>query len=191
LSIPAVELFSMFPSGKEGLWDISGTASPASRASTWGVQCGYAGKNFSAPHSTVSGSPGSASQRRSKFSTSSSPRQHAWRILDALQKGTPNASDRSSEQALKSRFTIDILKSYILCWPLIASCSIRLASQGGSFCPAYTVPQMLLQWGTRKKEVDGMSYFSVRTPSGAPYIYALPTWYSQRGPTPAMDTARI
>lgn len=98
--------------------------------------------------------------------------QHAWRIFDALQKGMPNASDRSSEHALKIRFGVEFLKSYILCWPLIASCSIRSASHAGGFFPEYIVPQMLLQWVTRKERVDGIRYFSARTPSGAAYVYA-------------------
>jgi hypothetical protein len=100
------------------------------------------------------------------------PPGHVWRIFDALQKGAPNASDHSSEEALRTRFGIDFLKSYIRCWPLIASCSVRSASQVGAFCPEYIVPQMLLQWVISKREVDGIRYFSVRTPSGAPYIYA-------------------
>lgn len=102
------------------------------------------------------------------------PPQHVWGIFDSLRKGAPNASDRSSEEALKARCGIDFVKSYILGWPLIAACSIRSASQIGSFCPEYIVPQMLLQWVIRNNaEVDGIRYFSVRTPSsGRPYVHA-------------------
>jgi hypothetical protein len=100
------------------------------------------------------------------------PPQQIWRIFDAFQQAAPNALDHTSEEALKSRFSIDFVKAYILCWPLIASCSVRSSTHVGNFRPEYIVPQMLLQWVTRKLEVDGIRYFSVRTPSGGPYVYA-------------------
>jgi hypothetical protein len=100
------------------------------------------------------------------------PPHHIWRIFDSLQKGAPNASDRSSEAALKAHFTVDFLKSYIIRWPLIAACSIKCESQDSTFYPEYIIPQMLLQWVIKNKNVDGIRYFSVRTPAQGRHIYA-------------------
>ncbi|WP_318582146.1 hypothetical protein [Bacillus paranthracis] len=53
------------------------------------------------------------------------------------------------------------LKSYIVMWPLIAACSIRVKNSSASFKPEYIIPQLLLQW-TRKSEFDGICYFSTK-----------------------------
>lgn len=115
------------------------------------------------------------------------PPHHLWRIFDALQKGSPSARDHTSEVALKARLNIQFLISYISCWPLIAACSIGPEAQGCDFCPEYILPQALLQWVVREKQVDGIRYFSVRTPPKGRHIYAhsnlvLPTrTYSRSG----------
>jgi len=62
-----------------------------------------------------------------------------------------------------SRYNEKVMAAYIICWPLIAACSIRVDSEGRSFFPEYIVPQLLLQWVTKDPEVDGIRYFSTRS----------------------------
>lgn len=115
------------------------------------------------------------------------PPHHVWRIFDALQKGAPNAMVRVAEERLKASVNLEFLKSYLLLWPLIASCSIRPETQGCSFCPEYILSQALLQWVVKGQSLDGIRYFSVRTPPKGRHIYAhsnlvLPTrTYSKSG----------
>jgi hypothetical protein len=68
---------------------------------------------------------------------------------------------------LLSRFNDGFIGSYIAFWPLIAACSVERGSRDGAFYPQYIVPQLLLQWVTKAQRVDGIRYFSTRTPPGA------------------------
>ncbi len=56
---------------------------------------------------------------------------------------------------------INIIKQYILLWPLIAACSVKVKNREDSFKPEYIVPQLLLQWVTKQTNFDGICYFSV------------------------------
>ncbi|WP_316818699.1 RES domain-containing protein [Pedobacter nyackensis] len=49
---------------------------------------------------------------------------------------------------------------YLIIWPLIAACSIRVANPSDSFKPEYIIPQMLLQWIRNNGEIDGIIYAS-------------------------------
>lgn len=100
-----------------------------------------------------------------------SPHQ-IWRMFEVLHKGTPRAIDCSSEEKLKTRFHVEFLKSYIYCWPLIAACSIKREQRIGQFIPEFIVPQLLLQWVTEEHHVDGIRYFSVRTPTEGYHLLA-------------------
>ena len=100
------------------------------------------------------------------------PPHHVWRLFEALREGTPKASERSSEGELKKRFNTEFLKSYLVCWPLIAACSVRPESRSGPFVPEYIVPQLLLQWVAQENNVDGIRYFSARMPSEGMHILA-------------------
>lgn len=100
-----------------------------------------------------------------------SPHQ-VWRMFEALRQGTPHATDRSSEEKLKVHFNLDFLKSYLCCWPLIAACSIKREQRNGSFVPEFIVPQLLLQWVAQEGQVDGIRYFSVRTPTQGNHLHA-------------------
>lgn len=100
-----------------------------------------------------------------------SPHQ-LWRFYEALQEGTPRAISRESENELKTRFDIEFIKSYAAIWPLIAACSISRQQRIGSFVPEYIVPQLLLQWVTQEKRVDGIRYFSMRTPTSGSHLLA-------------------
>ena len=55
--------------------------------------------------------------------------------------------------------------AYAVCWPLIAASSVQSKHRGGSFIAEYIVPQLLLQWVSENKDVDGIAYFSVKADS--------------------------
>lgn len=50
----------------------------------------------------------------------------------------------------------------VVCWPLMAACSIRAMEASAAFKPEYIVPQLLLQWVTQSPEVYGIRYFSTK-----------------------------
>lgn len=68
---------------------------------------------------------------------------------------------KTSEQALNEKDYLTLI--YIMRWPLIAACSIKVKKQDGAFKPEYIFPQFLLQWVRQNKNIDGIKYFSVRT----------------------------
>jgi hypothetical protein len=68
---------------------------------------------------------------------------------------------KTSEQALNEQDYLTLI--YIMRWPLIAACSIKVKKQDGAFKPEYIFPQFLLQWVRQNKNIDGIKYFSVRT----------------------------
>ena len=49
---------------------------------------------------------------------------------------------------------------YIMAWPLIACCSVKVKSPTDTFKPEYIIPQMLLQWVRSNDELDGICYKS-------------------------------
>ena len=100
------------------------------------------------------------------------PPHHVWRIFEALQVGSPSALALDSETQLKSRFCPDSLVAFILCWPLIAACSIKSESRVVVFFPEYILPQILLQWAMTQGAVDGIRYFSSRMPSNGLHLIA-------------------
>jgi hypothetical protein len=93
-------------------------------------------------------------------------------MFEALREGAPRAPDHSSEERLKAHFNLSFLKSYAYCWPLIAACSIKREQRIGSFVPEFIVPQLLLQWVAQEGRVDGIRYFSVRTPTHGHHLHA-------------------
>ncbi|MFK9092544.1 hypothetical protein [Bacillus salipaludis] len=54
------------------------------------------------------------------------------------------------------------LQSFLIIWPLIASCSTQVAFRNSPFKPEYIVPQLILQWIMNNPEYDGIRYFSVK-----------------------------
>ena len=51
----------------------------------------------------------------------------------------------------------------LICWPLIAACSIKVMNKKGSFKPEYIIPQILLQLLRNNvigDDIDGIRYFS-------------------------------
>ena len=52
-----------------------------------------------------------------------------------------------------------------VCWPLILACSLTVEKPDKPFVPEYIVPQLVLQWVTTTKGVDGIQYQSVSVDS--------------------------
>ena len=73
---------------------------------------------------------------------------------------------------LNLRFNPESLKAYVECWPLLAACSIKPESRSAPFFPEYVVSQLLLQWVAQEDSLDGIRYFSTRTPSKGPHVLA-------------------
>jgi hypothetical protein len=56
----------------------------------------------------------------------------------------------------------DFAKGQAIIWPLIAACSLVRRHPGTPFVPEYIIPQFLLQWVQREKDLDGIRYFSTK-----------------------------
>ncbi|WP_142309219.1 hypothetical protein, partial [Bacillus pseudomycoides] len=54
------------------------------------------------------------------------------------------------------------ITTYILLWPLMAACSIRVKYKNDTFKPEYIIPQLLLQFIRQTDSIDGISYFSTK-----------------------------
>jgi len=67
-----------------------------------------------------------------------------------------------SLQAKSNLFDDRWIASYLMCWPLLAACSVQVSYPGMPFVPEYIVPQLLLQYLTNETELDGLRYFSTR-----------------------------
>lgn len=55
-----------------------------------------------------------------------------------------------------------MMRSYLILWPVMACCSIRVMNSEETFKPEYIVPQLLLQWIQQSGQYDGVSYFSTK-----------------------------
>lgn len=49
---------------------------------------------------------------------------------------------------------------YLMTWPLIAACSLRVKNHADSFKPEYIMPQLLLQWIRNSNSLDGVIFSS-------------------------------
>lgn len=49
---------------------------------------------------------------------------------------------------------------YLMTWPLIAACSIKVSNYSDTFKPEYIIPQLLLQWVRNNGDIDGIKYAS-------------------------------
>ncbi|WP_430794528.1 hypothetical protein [Bacillus thuringiensis] len=52
--------------------------------------------------------------------------------------------------------------SYLIIWPLMAACSVRVKNTTDTFKPEYIIPQLLLQFIRYDEFFDGVSYFSTK-----------------------------
>jgi hypothetical protein len=86
-----------------------------------------------------------------------------------------------------SFFTPEYMVSYLICWPLLAACSMSAHHRGSAFVEEYIVPQSLLQWLRDEAfKIDGIRYFSMRVnqTSKAPRLainYVFPVRTDARG----------
>jgi hypothetical protein len=49
---------------------------------------------------------------------------------------------------------------YLMTWPLIAACSIKVRDYNDTFKPEYIIPQLLLQWIRNSGDIDAIKYNS-------------------------------
>ncbi|MGA9672978.1 MAG: hypothetical protein WBQ94_27420 [Terracidiphilus sp.] len=56
----------------------------------------------------------------------------------------------------------EFAKGQAIIWPLIAACSLVRRHPGTPFVPEYIIPQFLLQWVQKEKDLDGIRYFSTK-----------------------------
>jgi len=106
------------------------------------------------------------------------PPAYAWTIYENVLRNSRSSSPMERIGELRARFNDDFIVAYILCWPLLAACSIRVDAREGSFFPQYIVPQLLLQWVTKEHKVDGIRYFSTRVTKPDAFVnanYVFPT----------------
>jgi hypothetical protein len=59
-----------------------------------------------------------------------------------------------------SRITTRSHYRYLVTWPIIFACSIRVKSKNDIFKPEYIIPQLLLQWVRQNDDIDCIRYFS-------------------------------
>lgn len=57
--------------------------------------------------------------------------------------------------------SINIL-NYLLFFPLTLACTIKVKEKKGSFKPEYIIPQLLLQYVSKNKKIDGIQYPSTK-----------------------------
>jgi hypothetical protein len=55
----------------------------------------------------------------------------------------------------------DLLTAQVICWPILAACSIKVKNLA-PFKPEYVIPQLVLQWLTAETKMDGVRYFSTQ-----------------------------
>lgn len=69
---------------------------------------------------------------------------------------------------------------YLMTWPIIISCSIKVKNTDDNFKPEYILPQLLLQWIRNEESISGIKYWSTNTminptrSSDKLYNYVLP-----------------
>lgn len=55
---------------------------------------------------------------------------------------------------------------YLMTWPLIAACSLKVKDYSDSFKAEYIIPQLLLQWIRENHDLDGIKYNSTHIETG-------------------------
>lgn len=78
--------------------------------------------------------------------------------------------DHSSNilESINETDLIILIKNYLILWPLLASCQIKVQDPDAPFKPEYIIPQLLMQYIGRVKKYDGIIYPSTRV--NATYI---------------------
>jgi hypothetical protein len=93
------------------------------------------------------------------------PPANAWKVYSNVRAQSLSSDPPPRTAELETRYNEKFVISYILYWPLIAASSIRVDTRKGAFFPQYILPQLLLQWVSKERTVDGIRYFSTRTPA--------------------------
>lgn len=82
-------------------------------------------------------------------------------VLDLAIK--PNEIEEFSDSnGIYNADDINFRKSYIEAYPLIAACSIMVEKKDKNFYPEYIVPQLLMQWLSKKDKEDDSSIYGIR-----------------------------
>jgi hypothetical protein len=97
---------------------------------------------------------------------------HAWSMHEYVLKNSQSPTPVPRIDEFKARYGDHFVVSYIAYWPLIAASSIQIDSREGFFFPQHIVPQLLLQWVTKERKVDGIRYFSTRATIPDYYVSA-------------------
>lgn len=75
------------------------------------------------------------------------------RLLGAMVNNIPSEYEGDSNGAI-------MVLGNVVCWPLIAACSVRVPDRSAPDRPEYLVPQMMLEWITKTHHYHGIRYFS-------------------------------
>lgn len=100
-------------------------------------------------------------------------------VLVRIQRLEDFTAEMKAASFLDERRKMTYLLQYLAMFPLSLACSIRTKSHTDTFKPEYIIPQLLLQYVTEEKEVNGImfpstkvNYFNLR---GVPaYNYVFP-----------------
>ncbi|MGJ1194613.1 RES domain-containing protein [Sphingobacterium siyangense] len=82
------------------------------------------------------------------------------RELNLLDLTTDIYREHSCSNVSNLRRNENELLNKVMVWPLIAACSIKVQHSSDPFKPEYIIPQLLMQWIKRERDVDGIKYSS-------------------------------
>lgn len=63
---------------------------------------------------------------------------------------------------INSDLQLTFLLRYLITFPLTISCSVKVKHPDGNFKPEYIIPQMLLQYISKKEDIDGIKFMSTK-----------------------------
>ncbi len=70
------------------------------------------------------------------------------KLLKVIDLAPPKGDDIASHEFYK----------YLMIWPIVFACSVRVRNYEDHFKPEYIIPQLLLQWVRKNDIIDGISY---------------------------------
>lgn len=77
---------------------------------------------------------------------------------------------RNAKSQKEKSKVVDYLIRYIVTYPLVASCSLRVIDRSVKFVEEYIIPQFLMQWILDTGKWDGVSYASCRNSTFVDYF---------------------
>ncbi|WP_050640293.1 MULTISPECIES: hypothetical protein [Clostridia] len=78
-------------------------------------------------------------------------------FLSSINVWLLNARMKSEQEEMN---IYDVFMRYIITYPLIASCSVKVKNRNNNFVEEYIFPQLLMQWIRKDKDIDGIRYKS-------------------------------